>query len=101
MTKHLPDESIPKCHLGLDEVNKIVENGPKALDGSSLFICDTDLNTELGDKLRVTKMKTRINSFKTRLGRAMQKLYDLESGNEPEKPLKIDFKVDLYQMEDF
>jgi hypothetical protein len=42
-----------------------------------------------------------MNSLRSRLGKIMHKLYDLESDNEPEKPLRIDFDVDLYQMENF
>jgi hypothetical protein len=40
-----------------------------------------------------------MNSLRSKLGRIMHKLYDLESDNEPEKPLNID--LDLYQMENF
>lgn len=100
MTKHIPDESIQKCPLGLDEANKIVETTAKAMDSHALFICGTHVNPAPEDKLRITKVKTRIHSLKTKVGKAMQRLYDIESGNEPEKPLKIDFNVDLYQMED-
>lgn len=100
MTKHIPDEPIQKCHLGFDEANKIVETTAKVLDSNALFICRTDMSSEPETRLRVTRVKPKIHSPKTRLGKSMQKLYDLEPENEPEKQLKINFKVDLYQMED-
>jgi hypothetical protein len=47
--------------------------------------------------------KTKLNGclFRGRLGRIMFRLYDIEPCDAPEKPLKVDLKVDLYQMEDF
>ena len=100
MTKHIPDESIPKCHLGLDEANKIVETTAKAMNNHALIMCGTHINPAPENKLGIVRVKTRIHSLKTKVGKTMQKLYNLESGNETEKPLKIDFSVDLYQMED-
>jgi hypothetical protein len=101
LTKQLSEESIPKCHIGLDEATKIVENTTKALDNSALFLCGTHINPAPVEKIRITKVKTRAPSQKTKLGKPMQKLYNLEAGNGPEKALKIEFEVDLYQMEDF
>ena len=100
MTKHLPDEPIQKCQLGFVEANKIVETTAKALDSNALFICHTNMNSEPETRIRVTRVKPKMHTSKTRLGNSMQKLYDLEPENEPEKPLKINFNVDLYQMED-
>ena len=45
--------------------------------------------------------RTKTSTFKSRLGKIMHKLYDLEPDNAPEKPLNVDLGVDLYQMENY
>jgi hypothetical protein len=44
-------------------------------------------------------VKIRVGQLRTRLGRIMQRLYDLEPGGKSERPLNID--LDLYQMENY
>jgi hypothetical protein len=97
LTKQAPDEIALKCHMPLDEANKVVGNAAKLL-GDNAFVF---LDSEEGVKTKRAMAKARIGSLRSRLGRIMRRLYDLESGNEPEKPLKVDFDVDLYQMENF
>ncbi len=103
MTKHLHDEAIGKLPLSLDEV----EANMKLLEAANtLGICGAHLNpvnsihTVAAEPLTV-KAKTRKISLKTRLGRIMHKLYDLEQDNAPEKPLNVDLGVELYQMEKY
>jgi hypothetical protein len=101
LTKQASDEATLKCHVVIEEANKVVESATKMMDNNALVICSAQLNPEQEGKPKLTIVKTRINSLRSRLGKIMQRLYDLESGNEPEKPLKIDFDCDLYQMENF
>ena len=99
MTKQASDEAALKCHMPLEEANKIVENTAKLMDNNALVILGAHANFEDEVKPKRTLVKTRVNSLRSRLGRIMHRLYDLESDNEPEKPLNID--LDLYQMENF
>jgi nucleotidyltransferase/DNA polymerase involved in DNA repair len=97
LTKQAPDEIALKCHMPLDEANKIVGNTSKLLENNAFAFLDS----EEGVKTKRAMAKTRMGSLRSRLGKIMRRLYDLESGNEPEKTLKIEFDVDLYQMENF
>jgi hypothetical protein len=92
LTKQAPDENALKCHLSLDEANKIVES-------NALVVCDTPASPEMEDEIEVTPIRTGIKSRKNRLGKIMPELYDLENCVEPEKPVKINLDIDLYQME--
>ena len=92
MTKQTVDETALKCHLTVEEANKIA-------DGNALVICDTQDSSELEDKFEGTQIRTGINSETNRLGKIMSELYNLENCNESEKPVKIDLDLDLYQME--
>ena len=101
MTKHASDEVALKCHMPLEEANKIIENAAKILDNSAFVMSGAHVNLEQEGKLRHASVKTRIKSLRSRLGKIMHRLYDLETGSEPEKRLNLDFDVDLYQMENF
>jgi hypothetical protein len=101
LTKQGSDEAALKCHVPVEEATKVVENSEKVVGNNALVVCEAGVGCELEGKLELTVVKTRIDSLRSRLGRIMQRLYDLESGNEPKKPLHIDFDVDLYQMEDY
>jgi hypothetical protein len=101
LTKQASEEATLKCHMPIEEGNKMVESTTKMLDNNALVICGAGIDPEQEGKPKRTLVKNRINSLRSRLGRIMRRLYDLESGNEPEKPLKIDFDCDLYQMENF
>jgi hypothetical protein len=103
LTKNVPDEGLPKYHMPLEEANKIIEHNIKMLDHNALAICSTHANPQQEGKLKLTPVKARtgLSSLRSRVGKIMHKLYDLEPDNEPEKPLNIDLGVDLYQMEDF
>ncbi len=101
LTKQVADETALKCHLPLDEANKIVENTAKLMDSNAHVILGAHSNFEEVAKPKRALVKARVNSLRSRLGKIMQKLYDLEPDNKPEKKLNIDFEMDLYQMENF
>jgi len=92
LTKHTPDETALKCHLTIEETSKIVED-------NALVVCGVQDSPELEGKLEVTQIRTGIKSKNNRLGTIMPELYNLEDYVKPEKPVKIDLDLDLYQME--
>ncbi len=94
---------MPKYHMPLEEANKLIESNIKLIDATDFAICGQALNSGkvAKQKLAVTKPRAKVTSIKSKLGRIMHKLYDLEPEDQPEKPLNIDLGVDLYQMEDF
>ncbi len=106
MTKHAVDEGFPKYHMPLEEANKLIEENIKVLDSSSLGICPANVKSvhKVGTEPTISAAivaKPKTNSIKTRLGKIMHKLYDLESDDAPEKPLNVNLDVDLYQMEKY
>jgi hypothetical protein len=101
LTKQASDEAALKCHVTMEEANEMVESTNKILDNKALVVCDAQVNPEQESEPRLVPVKIQVSSFRSVLGRIMQRLYDLESGSESEKPLHIDLEVDLYQMENF
>jgi hypothetical protein len=103
LTKHVVDEGLAKLHIPLEDANKIMESNMKVLNNNALGVCSAGINPQMivEPKIAPLKSRNRVNSLKSRLGRIMHKLYDLEPDNVPEKTLKVDFDVTLYQMEDF
>jgi len=103
----MPDEAISKLHLSLEDVDKLVEDNVKILSRSTMDMCGATVNSQVKCMRKVTakptmvKTRAKTSTFKSRLGKIMHKLYDLEPGNAPEKPLNVDLGVDLYQMETF
>jgi hypothetical protein len=88
--------------MPLEEANKIIESNMKMLEPSdAMSMCAGRLSVvSASSKLAVAKPRARVASFKSRLGKAMHRLHDLESGAAPEKTLNVDLGVNLYQMED-
>ena len=101
MTKQVSDETALRCHVPLAEGNKVSPSVTEVIVKSALVIRSSSVESEQDGKRRRAIVKNRVSLLRSRLGRIMRRLYDLESGNEPEKPLKIDFDCDLYQMENF
>jgi hypothetical protein len=101
LTKQASDEAALKCHMPLEDVNKIVENTAKLMDNNALVFLGARLGPERRVKPKRTMVKARMGVLRSRLGKIMHRLYDLEAGKEQEKPLKIDLDLDLYQMENF
>jgi hypothetical protein len=77
--------------MTIEEANKV--------GGNALMICNAQTNHMLEDKLEVPSSRNGIKFKKTRLGKIMPELYNLENCTESEKPVKIDLDLDLYQME--
>jgi hypothetical protein len=106
LTKHISDETA-KLHVSLEDAEKLIAENVKLLDSNSMGICVASVNAQVKSMHKVSpkptmvKTKMKVTSFKSKLGKIMHKLYDLEPGNAPEKPLNVDLGVDLYQMENF
>jgi len=92
LTKHAADDNALKCHLTVEEPKKLVED-------NVLVVCDVQTSPELKSRLEVTSIRTGIKSKKTGLEKMVPELYNLEDSVESEKPVKIEFDLDLYQME--
>ncbi len=101
LTKQASDEAALKCHMPLEDVNKIVGSTAKLMDNNALVFLGARLSPEEIAKPKRTVVKARMGVLRSRLGKIMHRLYDLEAGKEQEKPLKIDLDLDLYQMENF
>jgi hypothetical protein len=93
---HIHDEAP----LRLNETLEVNANVTIVMDKNSLSICVGDVGSTHKINPEATEGKTKIDVVKSRLGKTMHKIYDLEPDNKPEKPLNIDLGVDLYQMED-
>ena len=99
MTKQEPVEPALKCHGTLDEAGKVsVGSVSEMLEKSAFSVHTAQISPESLQKPKVTLVRSKTVSRRSKVGKVMEKLFDLESCSEPEKPLKID--LDLYQMED-
>ena len=92
MTKQTADENTLKFHMTMKETNKVGE-------ANALVICDAQESSKLEEKIKGTSIKNEMKSKRNRLGKILPELYNLENRVETEKPVKIDFDLDLYQME--
>jgi hypothetical protein len=108
LTKHTAvDDGFPKYHMPLEEANKLIEANVKIINSSSsLRACGAKVDhlTKVAVEPSLAKRREgrpKVGTVKSRLGRIMHKLYDLEPEGVPEKPLNVDLGVDLYQMEDY
>lgn len=99
LTKQVSDEAAVKCHVTLEGTNKMVENTAKMVDITALVVCGAQVDPEQEGKCKRDMVKARLGLLRSRLGKIMQRLYNLESSGEPEKPLNVD--LDLYQMENY
>jgi hypothetical protein len=103
LTKPLHDETLVKLPLSLDDAEASV----KLLHSDTISVCAARLSTVNSIRTvaaaepAIIKPKTRMLSFKSRLGKILNKLYNLETDNGPEKRLNVDLGVDLYQMENY
>jgi hypothetical protein len=104
LTKHVaPDDAYLKLHVTLEDADKLIAQNVKLSSG--LGICGANVGSvksmhKISAKHVVMK-PAKISSIKTKLGKIMHKLYDLEPDSAPEKPLNVDLGVDLYQMEKY
>ena len=99
LTKQVPDETALRCNVTLEEGNKVSPLVTEAIVKNALVLCGSHIDPEHEGKQKRAPVKTSSRLLSRRLVRVMQRLYDLESGNDPEKLLNID--LDLYQMENF
>jgi hypothetical protein len=99
LTKQAPDETALRCNVTLEEGNKVSPLVTEAIVKNALVFCGAHIDPEHEGKRKRALVKTRLSLLRSRLARVMQRLYDLESGDEPEKPLNID--LDLDQIENF
>jgi hypothetical protein len=99
LTRQVSDETAVRFHVTLEEGNKVSPVVTEAIVKDALMIRSPTARAEQDGKRRRSAVKAKASMLRSRLGRIMRGLYDLESGNEPEKPLNVDF--DLYQMENF
>ena len=98
MTKHDPVENALKCSLTIEDGNKMSLNVSDLVAENVANLYNPGILVEQEPKLKVVRVK-KASTKRSRLYRVTQKLYNLESGNEPEKPLHIE--LDLYQMETY
>ena len=99
MTKQEPVENTLKCQLSIEEAGKVGLNLSKLVQENVTSMFTPKAFPEEQPSLKVPRVAKKACPKKTRLASVTQKLYDLESCNEPEKPLNIE--LDLYQMEDY
>jgi hypothetical protein len=92
LTKQASDENTLKFHVPVEEMTKVGE-------ANAIVVCSAQVNSELEEKIKVVPIRNEMKSRRSRLGKIMPELYDLEDGVESEKPVKIDLDLDLYQME--
>jgi hypothetical protein len=99
LTKPESIETAVKIPLTIEEANGIelevdvgnlMEKNVAKLRGSQVFV-------EQEPKPKVVRVKKATDPRRSRLCRVIQRLYNLEPGNEPEKALNIE--LNLYQME--
>ena len=105
LTKHIHDETLAKLPLSLEDV----EANVNILESSALGLCGGHVGTAKSfhavapetTMVKSTLSRAKIVSAKSRLVRALHKLYDLEFDSTPEKTLNVDLRADLYQMENY
>ena len=97
MTKQPPDETGLKCHVTLEEGAKV--SVTDAIVTNALAIYGSYVEPLPEGKPKRALVKNRVVSLRSRLGKIMRRLHDLETEGEPEKKLNVD--LDLYQMENF
>ncbi len=104
MTRHLPDE-IAKGPISMEDTDLLITRDTllnNTLNVSHQIVRPNISSTnKIPVKTIAVKNRTKQGFIKSRLGKIMHKLYDLELDATPEKPLNIDLCVDLYQMENF
>jgi hypothetical protein len=91
LTKQPVDENALKLHV--EELTKVGEV-------DAIMVCGTQVSSELEEKVKVVPVENEMEPESGRLGKIMFELYDLENGVEPEKHVKINLDLDLYQMEE-
>ena len=99
MTKQEPIENTLKCQLSIEDANRVGLDIAKLIEENVAAVRTQHVFPDQEPKLKVPRVIKNAYPKKSRLGRVTQRLYNLESGNEPEKSLNIE--LDLYQMETY
>ena len=99
LTRQEPLENSLKTQLAVDEPGKVSLDVRKLVEEKVVAMFTPKAFSEEQPKLKVAHVVKKACTKRSRLARVTQKLYDLESFNEPEKPLKIE--LSLYQMEEY
>ena len=97
LTKQESAENTLKCQLSMDEASKVGLDVSKLIEENVAALCNQQVYVEQEPKLKLARAVKKAHPTGSRLGRVTQRLYNLESGNAPEKSLSIE--LDLYQME--
>jgi hypothetical protein len=93
LTKQPVDENALKLHVEVEELTKVGEV-------DAIMVCGAQVSSKLEERVKVVPVENEMESEGGRLGKIMLELYDLENGVEPEKHMKINLDLDLYQMEE-
>ena len=93
LTKQPVDENALKLHVEVEELTKVGEV-------DAIMVCGAQVSSKLEERVKVVPVENEMESEGGRLGKIMLELYDLENGVEPEKHMKINLNLDLYQMEE-
>ena len=99
MTKQDPIENTLKCNLAIDEPSKVGLDLSKLVEENLVTMFIPKAFPEQRPGLNGPHVVKKARPKRSRLARITQRLYNLESCNEPETPLNIE--LDLYQMEDY
>jgi hypothetical protein len=99
LTKQEPVENTLKCQLSVEDENKVGLGIGKLVTSDAATVCSHEVFPEHKPKLKVIRVVRKPYPNKNGFGRVVEKLYNLESGNEPERSL--DIELNLYQMEDY
>jgi hypothetical protein len=99
LTKQDPIDNTLKCNLASDELSKVGLDLNKLVEENMVTMFIPKAFPEQQPKLKSAHVGKKARPKRSRLARITQRLYNLESCNEPEMPLNVE--LDLYQMEDY
>lgn len=103
LTKHDAVENPLKCQLSIENVARVDLDVSRLVEQNVVKMCSHEqVLVEQEPKLNVTHVAKKARVKRNRwgkLGKIMDKLYNIEPENEPEKTLKIE--LNLYQMENY
>ncbi len=99
LTKHDQVDTGLKCPLSIGETNPVNLNVSDLVAENIAKLYTSPIFAEDPPHPKAVRMKKARATKLGALGRAMHKLYNIESSNEPEKPLHIE--LNLYQMETY
>ena len=91
MTKPTPEDTL-KCHLTVEEPKELIEK-------NTIVVSNVQTSPELNNETQVSQITTEIKPIRKEPQKTVPQLYNLEDYAEPEKPVKINLDLDLYQME--